>query len=342
MGSFNSDIRVRDSFRAALVIFLFGLLFALPLRAQSTADAVAAYDSADFDRALELFNAIAADETMSRDETMTAFHYLGRIFAARRMEDEALGAIRSLLELEPPVVSLDPDMEPPPLIHAYYEARKEQGGYGVNSYDGQIRTIAVIDFTNGSFGPNASDYEPLSRGLAATMINQLGSATNLRVVERERLQWLLSELDLQQDAGRVNQATAVRMGELLGAQSVLIGSFIVNGKDMMLSTRMVSVETGELLTGEQVEGKVDKVFGLLRELSQKTAEAINATLEEDSSEGGDDSGSLDAMMSYSEALELLEQGDYQAAHAKFLEALDHDPEYDVAGRRAQSLIGMLD
>jgi TolB-like protein len=257
------------------------------------------------------------------------------------MDDEARAAVASLLELEPPRMEFDPDMEPPPLMNLYYDVRKEKEGYEVGGGSRPVKTIAIIDFTNGSIGSDASDYDALSQGLASMMINMMGGSIDLKVVERERLQWLLDELDLQSEDGRVDQSTAVRMGKLIGAQSVLIGSFIVNDDDIYLGSRLVKVETGEIVLGEQIRGDVDDIFDLVQDLSVQTARSINVSLEESELGGADETRSLDAMISYSEGLALLDQASYQAAYNKFQEALEYDPNYARAKTRVESLRPML-
>lgn len=326
---------------ATCLAAVFLLFAATPALAQQDVldQAISAYQSAEFDQAIELFTALTESDVASVETKRTSYHYLGRAYTAKHMNAEARAAVSALLELEPPRTEFDPDMEPPPLMNLYYDVRTEKDGYEVG--DGQVQTIAIIDFTNGSIGSNASDYEPLSQGLASMMINMMGGSIDLKVVERERLQWLLDELDLQSESGRVDQSTAVEMGKLIGAQSVLIGSFIVNDDDMYLGSRLVKVETGEVLLGEQIRGDVDDVFDLIQDLSVQTARSINVALEESDLGGAGETRSLDAMISYSEGLTLLDQESYQAAYNKFQEALEYDPEYARAQTRAESLRPML-
>lgn len=336
-----------ETFGTRRILFLsLALCLTIPVvstSAQDSAlsDAVAAYQSADFDGAIEIFTSIAENTRASRNSRLTSYQYLSRAYIAKHMEDEARSAIQSLMDLEPPILEYNPDAESPPLMNLYYEARTERDGYEVYRENDRIQTIAIVDFTNGSIGTDAAQYDPLRLGLASMMINFMGSAVDLKVVERERLNWLLNELDLQKDDGRVDQATAVRVGKLLGAQSVLIGSFIVNGREMYLGTRLVKVETGEVLLGKQLFGKQNDLFELIQNLSLQTARAINVSLEESDLGAIDETRSLDAMMSYSEGLALLEQASYQAAYNKFQEALEFDPSYARAELKAASLRPML-
>jgi TolB-like protein len=334
-------MRIARALQAALCAATLLLLSASVASGQDVSmdEAAEVYHSADFDRAIEMFSHLADHPDSDLETKKACFQYLGRAYVAKHMEDEAREAIRQLLELAKPMIELNPDAEPPPLMDLYYEVRTDLHGYEAQ---GNLQTMAVIDFTNGSVGPDAGDYDALSLGLSSMMINFLGGASDLQVVERERLSWLLSELDLQGDGNRVDQATAVKAGKLLGAQTVLIGSFIVNGKDIYVGTRLVSVETGEILFGEQLFGKQRDIFDLIQKLSVQTTEAIDVVLNAETAGSTHETHSLDAMMSYSEGLALLEHESYSEAYQKFVEALDHDPTYSRAELRIESLKTMLD
>lgn len=327
-------------------IFLAAIALALttPVLAQNAEveKAVATYQAADFDGAIAAFADLAGDTTEDKQVRKQALTYLGRAYVAKRMEGEARQAIHDLLEMEPPLVELDPDVESPPLMNLYYEVRKEyEGDYTVERADPGLQTMAIIDFNNNSITSDQAQLEPLGRGLPSLMINHFNGSTNLKVIERERLQWLLAELDLQQ-SGRVDQETAVRAGKLLGATTVLLGDFMkMNRRSMVINVRLVKVETGEVLITDQVEGRPDRFYDLAEELSLKVARGINAHMEKTNIGARGETKSLDAMLSYSEGLALLEQKDYRAAYEKFLEALDYDASYKRAQLKADSIKPLL-
>lgn len=321
-------------------------LWFLPIgevRAQNSAlqEAINVYQEADFSGAITRFTSLAENTSLDKDVRKQALQYLGRAYVAKHMETQARSTIKELLDLEPPLVELDPDIESPPLMQLYYDVRKDyEGSYAVEKADPGIKTLAIVDFTNNSITDKA-DLDPLSQGFASLMINQMNGATDLKVIERERLQWLLGELKLQREGGVVDQQTAVRVGKLLGAQSVLFGSFIKFKKDLQISARLVKVETGEILMTEQVKGKADNFFDLVEQLSLKVAKGINVSLAKNNIGGQNETKSLDAMLSYSEGLGLLERNDYRGAYDKFLEAVKFDPNYSRARLKAESIKPML-
>ena len=190
--------------------------------------AVTAFQEANFTEAVSLFNEIASDESQDRIIRRDAWHYLCRIYLAMRNDGEARDALEQMAAYEPPRVELDPDVEPPHLLRLYYSVYKERDGVYAVENTGQKYTIAVVDFTNQSID-DRERLEPLSKGFASLFINQLSGATELKILERERIQWLLDELDLQANTSRVDPQTAVQAGKLLGVHMVLMGSFMKFG-----------------------------------------------------------------------------------------------------------------
>src|SRR5690606_13649187 len=233
--------------------------------------AIAAYEGAEYDDAIDRFAVLVADASTERAVKKEALQYLGRAYVAKRAYDDARATIDRLLDLEPPLVELDPEDEPPSLMKLYYEVRRDYAGYEVQRPDPGMQTLAVMDFTNASVDEKER-FDPMQQGFASMMINYLEGATDLKVIERERIQWLLEELELQRDPGLVDQASAVRTGKLLGANTVLFGAFTVHGREMWISARLVKVETGEVLLAEQIFGKRDEFFSLVEQLSGQVAD----------------------------------------------------------------------
>lgn len=133
--------------------------------------------------------------------------------------------------------------------------------------------IAVLDFSNGT--PVAPEkMEPLRRALGTTLAGALASSGRVGVIERNRLSALMAEQDLTR-TGRVDDATAARVGKLLGVNYLFLGAFIVqpNG-EMMVSTRLVDVATGTVTAGPEVVGDTRSATKLMDRL----ADAISKQL----------------------------------------------------------------
>lgn len=296
------------------------------------------YKSAQFDDAIKLLTELSSDESIDDEIQKEALRFLGRSYTAKGLYDDAKTAILKLLELEPPMVMFNPDYEPPVFMKLYYESRKEYtGSYEVERPDPGMKTIAVIDFKNRSIDKK-TQYDPMELGFADLVINRLNNSTGLKVVERERIKWILEEIKMQDEH---NMEGAVRLGKQLGVQSVLLGSFIIVNGEIWLGARLVKVETSEILFSDETKGDLDDFFELIDDLSGKIADKIDVMLSEDIGEVTPEAPSLDAVMSYSIGLSFLEREDYKNAYAKFQEALEYDPNYEKAQLKAQAIAPLL-
>lgn len=338
---FNFQRFIFIKYHKFVFLVFFSLLSISMLKAQDIKtkldEAEQYYKSAQFDKAIDILQQISADST-NKDVQKDALRFLGRAYTAKGLYEKAKDAIMKLLKLEPPMVVFNPDYEPPVFMKLYYEARKEYtGSYKIERPDPGMKTMAIIDFKNRSVSHKVQ-YDPMEQGFADLMINRLNNSTNLKVIERERIQWILNEIKMQ---NQYDMEGAVRLGKLLGAQTVLLGSFIIVGDQIWLGARLVKVETSEILLTDEVKGDLDNFFELIDKLGKKIAENINVTLKKETTEEVSQAPSLDAIMAYSVGLSYLESNDYKNAYDKFEEALKIDPNYKKAKIKAQSIAPLV-
>jgi len=339
---------MRGLCRGGAGLLLLGLLCAVAgvVRAQEKGDDKLKrgndyFNAGDFDNAIQVYTDIAADKGFDRPVRREAFLGLGRAYFAKNNREKAKTALSEMLDLEPPLVELNPDEEAPPLLKLYYKVRQEKAGnLQVERADPGIKTIAVLDFKNSSVD-DRDRFNPMEMGFSELMINQLRGAVQLKVVERERIAWLMNEIGMENTPGKFDVNSAVRVGKQLGVNAVVMGSFIKFKGDMWLGARLVKVETGEILATDDVKGDADNFFELCEKLSAKVAKAVNVNITEAQLEKGTETKSLDAMMAYSEGLVLVERGDYDGAYKKFNEALSKDPSYEKAHLKAESIKPLL-
>jgi tetratricopeptide (TPR) repeat protein len=102
---------------------------------------------------------------------------------------------------------------------------------------------------------------------------------------------------------------------------------------MLLTARVVDVETGRILLGERVEGRAEQFDALVSCLSQKIAGAVDARLPAPSTAQAP--VSLDAMLAYARGLALEETEDYGAALQQYQLALQLAPDYEPAQLRME-------
>lgn len=322
---------------------IIALLLAPSLHAQPAVfqEAKEAYEVYEYEKATALFSKLARDSSMEKEVRRDALQYLSQIYIGRDRPKKAREVIERLVSLEPPPVELNPDRYPPPLMRVYYKVRKEKSGeYKVRQEGPGLQTLAIMDFRNSSVDQRER-YSSLSKGFPSMMINNLNGATDLKVIERERIQWLLDELELQRKADVVDQSTAVRTGKLLGATAVLFGNYIIHEDRMRISTRLVKVETGEILLSEDVMGEPDEFFELVETLSKSVTRSVNVEIEDAEIEQSGGTSLLDAQLAYTDGIDELENGNYQTARKHFQRALEIDPNFTDAKDRLESLKPML-
>lgn len=286
--------------------------------------AVAAYDEAMFESAATQFQSVGQSNAASLDQRRVAYRMLGRAQLALGNQDGAMSALTSLVALEPPMIRLDPNVEPLQLLEAFYQVRHNaDGNYAVKT--NRDKTLAIADFTNGSM-TDAAAVDALTLGLPSLMIDRMRASTTLELVERVRLQWLLDELSLgtSEDAGR-------RAGSLLGADQVVFGTYIKNGDQMLMTARVVDVESGRILASERMSGPASNFSGLVDCLSQSIANAVGADLP--TADASQSIQSLDAMVAYARGLALEESEDYTGAAEQYQMALRLSPDYGPAKTR---------
>jgi len=97
---------------------------------------------------------------------------------------------------------------------------------------------------------------------------------------------------------------------MIGADYLLIGSYIMMAGELTVNARVVKVETGEIITGVQKFGSSSEIMGILQTLAAEVNASLNA-----GNPGGKDFGEipLEAVKRYSEALEAEDAGNRDAA-----------------------------
>ncbi len=134
--------------------------------------------------------------------------------------------------------------------------------------------IAVFPFTNGgSIGKDKEDLGALEVGIQQMVLTELAQNAALRTVDRSVLRQILEEQNLA-TAGRVDAATAARVGKLVGARYAVTGVFMgLNGR-FRLDGRIVDVETSEILKTQSVRAKTDDLYDLIVQLAGKITDGV--------------------------------------------------------------------
>jgi len=196
--------------------------------------------------------------------------------------------------------------------------------------------VAVVTY----FDNTAEDksLDPLRKGLADMLMTDLGGSTEVRLVERARLEDLLKEIKLG-DGPFLDPSTAQKMGRGLSADLIVTGAFLSMDPTMRIDARVVMVETGEVLFSTKVEGSSSEFFALEARLATALLEGIGVTVTPmlRVKIARSPTKNLDAMVSYSRGLDASDRGEAEEAKGAFSKALEADPNFSAAQARLDAL-----
>jgi curli biogenesis system outer membrane secretion channel CsgG len=130
---------------------------------------------------------------------------------------------------------------------------------------GQRISIAALEFQSGQNQPAFAD---LPLGIADALTASFARTGRFRVVERTQLDQALKELDLNR-TDAIDPATAQRVGKLIGAQYLVVGSFQVFGGQIRMNARLVRVETGEVVQADTVTGATESALSMPDQLAER-------------------------------------------------------------------------
>lgn len=203
----------------------------------------------------------------------------------------------------------------------------------------QKPTLAVLYFTNSALVDNAS-YAPLSKGMAEMLITELAQNNAVRVVERDRLQSLIEEQNLQ-NSDRVDKETAVKLGKTLGARHMLMGTFVIDPKkNMRIDVRAVNTETSAIEYTESVSGNADNLLQLVIQLGQKVNAGLKLPALKTASiniPASKSPNQFKAAMAMSQAIDAEDHKDKTKAVSLYKQAIALNPDFDRAKVRLASI-----
>ncbi|MBX3133455.1 MAG: hypothetical protein KF689_08750 [Gemmatimonadaceae bacterium] len=198
-------------------------------------------------------------------------------------------------------------------------------------------TVAVLPFVNSAIGDAQNELAPLSKGIADLLIIELAQNTGIRLVERENIEAILREQNLARD-GRVDDATAARIGRILGAKHIITGSFVTDRSGTMVVTiKSIDVETTRIAWTHMDRDRTDNFLALVSKVGQATNRGLNlpalTPAARQSSEARNQAQArvpFRAVMMYSRAISAQDSGNRQEALTLFNQVVREFPDFEDA------------
>ena len=190
-------------------------------------------------------------------------------------------------------------------------------------------TVGVVPL---SYQGGEPRFEPLGVGLAEMIAVDLAQVSQLRVVERVRVDVLLDELELSA-SDAVSDANAPRAGRLLGAGRIVAGTYdVFDAETLRLDAALWEVERAD---GPQIESRSDalqQLFELQKQLVFDLIASMGIRLTPDEREriGEVPTDDLEAFLEFARGLAFERQGRYRDAVEAFERAAALDPSFTQA------------
>jgi TolB-like protein len=198
--------------------------------------------------------------------------------------------------------------------------------------------VAILYFDNNTPDP---DFDLLRKGMADMLITDLAGREGLVLLERSKLESVLSELELQR--GRYfDPKTAQKVGKGMGATHAVTGAFVSVGDRLRIDVRSIEVSSGKVATTDMVIGRKADFFDLEQKLAASFACALAPKscerVEPPKSEGAP---SVTAIMRYASGLELFDSGNLEDASKVMREAMSEAPAFSAAKTRYLEIMKRL-
>ena len=200
---------------------------------------------------------------------------------------------------------------------------------------GERLTLGVFPFRYVGVSPELS---VLGRGLAEFLTTDLSMVRTLKVLERPRIAALMEEIGLGA-SGLVDDKTALRMGRIAGAGTVLNGVYRDFPGGVNIESAVANVAKGRLDNLKPAGGKLEQVFDMEKGIVFDAVSRLGIELTEIEREdiARMPTRSLLAFMEFCRGLAAEDVGDWPKANKHYEAASKADPKFREAAHKAQQL-----
>jgi TolB-like protein len=303
------------------------------------AEAVNVYLDGEFDSGLAIADELLSRQNLTASDSVAILEVKSVITYAKgqKYKREAYDYLQRISRIGHCMMSFPREMWPSELRDKWYEISKSKNQLVcANETKPDTRTIAIMEFDNFSVGEYKENLGDLSKGLADFFEYDFSKFPGMKIVERDKLDYLLREAKLSEE-GKIDPATAVRVGKMLGAQLMVFGSITqLDGKNARMVVRVVDVETSEIITTADREGKPNFVE-MEKELVRDIAGKLRLVLTQEAGAAIEESATsdMDAARLYSLGLKYMDEYQYEKAYDYFRKAYEKDNSFAEAKRKME-------
>lgn len=188
---------------------------------------------------------------------------------------------------------------------------------------GDVPTVAVLDFTGFMLG-EAGNSVAIGKAVSAMLVTEFSGRDGMRVVERARLNDLLTEQRLAL-SGRVEESSAIEVGKLLGVQYVIYGQITSIADNLRLDIRATDVETSEVVSVLKKNDKTEELLGVVVWIADEFSKKLSLT--PPANRPDMEPIPVRATIEFSRAVDFEDKGDAAKAIEHYQKALEVYPNH---------------
>ena len=301
-------------------------------------DVIKYYTDADFDKGIAAAHVLMIRKDLNAKDSVAIYAALSMLTYAKGEQylTNSFEFLEKIAAMGPCKIHLPYEFWPQQVRNQWYKILRNRGGALTcpEESNPSIKTIAIMEFDNYSTGKYQQELGFVTKGLADFFENDFSKISSLKVVERDKIDYILKEIQLSQ-SGMVSSSTAIQVGKLLGAQLMVFGSVTqIDDKTAKMLIKVVNVETSEIIASVDKEGKPD-LFKMEKEMVPELAKKLDLTINPQTKALLDENGteSADAATLYSKGLYYMDQYDYKKAYEFFKSAYEKDKNFAEAKRK---------
>ncbi len=137
-------------------------------------------------------------------------------------------------------------------------------------------TIAVFPLTALAFGTDAASQSAMATTLRNMLITEFAENTKFTTLDRSAVDEMLRSRSMSL-TGQLGDKDAAEIGQLLGAQYMVQGGMVMDGREARMDLRLVDAETGRVSNTSKEKGPKDDLIGVVERVAGKFGESLKIT-----------------------------------------------------------------